>query len=89
MEFSDGKTASAVNSALLPDNVNLPYRMEISQKVSGRFIRIQVTLSGAEARIETLISTLDEFVSHIHSVTQTLEKVESLHDRHKDPKREA
>ncbi len=61
--------------------------MRISQKVRGRLIRIEVTISGKKRLVETLISTLDEFVAHIHSVTQTLEKIENLHDRHKDSKR--
>src|SRR5487761_1504992 len=89
VKFADRRTATAVNSALLPDNVDLPEGMSIHQKVSGSLLEIEVNISGTSTRVETLISTLDEFVAHIYSVTQTLEKIESLHDRHKDSERKS
>ncbi|MGI0085132.1 MAG: KEOPS complex subunit Pcc1, partial [Nitrososphaerales archaeon] len=67
IKFRDRRTASAVNSALLPDNVDVPEGMQINQKVRGNLLEIKIGISGQRSGIETLISTLDEFVAHIYS----------------------
>ncbi|MHB8568282.1 MAG: KEOPS complex subunit Pcc1 [Nitrososphaerales archaeon] len=84
--FKNSKTAKAINAALLPDNVNIPNGMKIVQESNGDSIEIKIEI-GSNLALETLISTLDEFVSHISSVTQTLDRIETLNDRHKDSKR--
>jgi hypothetical protein len=88
--FSDKRTATAVEEALSPDNVNLPIGMRIDQKIEGRKIIIKVsTADDLKTPIERLISTLDEFLSHIHTATQTIEKTKlrSRIDRSKNNKR--
>ncbi|HZW58096.1 MAG TPA: KEOPS complex subunit Pcc1 [Nitrososphaerales archaeon] len=89
VELEDARTARSINEALIPDNVNLPEGMVIEQRVMNRFLRITILVEDGSPSLETLISTLDEFVSHIHTVTQTLDRIETLDDRHKDPKRNA
>lgn len=77
--FSDKKTLKAVSVSLKPDNVNFPKGMKFAQKTKGKELRfIILQQSGQENKFETLISTLDEIVSHIHSATSTIEKTEKL-----------
>ena len=93
VEFADRRTAKAVHEALLPDNHDFPKGMLFKQELRGS--KIAITIEQKKPRFDTtnslytLISTLDEFVAHIYSVTQTLEKIESLHDRHKDSERKS
>ena len=87
--FKDKKTASSISDALAPDNINIPRGMAIRQGTSGNSITIEVEAE-TKASLETLISTLDEFVSHVYSATQTLGRIDSIsNDRHKDPERDA
>lgn len=80
IEFSDSRTLNAVNSSLLPDNIDFPEGMKFTQRKNGKELEITVDMYGSDRSIETLISTLDELVSHIHSAISTLQVVESLND---------
>ena len=86
--FRDNKTASSISDALTPDNIDLPKGMRIVQEVERNSITISIEVKEMSS-LETLISTLDEFVSHVYSVTQTLNRIDILNDRHKDPQRGA
>jgi hypothetical protein len=69
--------ARAVDDALSPDNVDLPKGMKIVQRRLGNELSIRVTIQDGDSnQIETLISTLDEFVSHIHASIQALQRAE-------------
>ena len=82
VKFADSKTARSVHLALSPDNVNLPKSLSIKQRLQGRTLQINVDVVGGPNPIETLISTLDEFVAHIQTATVMLDKVEQTRDRH-------
>ncbi len=84
--FRDAKIADSVYTALLPDNVRIPKGMEIDQKRDDSCLEVNVQI-GSGVSLETLISTLDEFLSHITSITHTLDKTEELNDRHKNSER--
>lgn len=92
VEFEDQRTSRAVHLALLPDNHDFPEGMRFEQKLKGRKIEFTINLSrlgdSTGNLLYPLISTLDEIVSHIYTVTKTLEKVGTLNDRHKDSERE-
>ena len=75
IRFNDKKSASAVDSALSPDNVKLPQGMKIRQALKGNVLRVYVSVDTLE-KLNTLIGTLDEFVSHIQAATKTLESTE-------------
>jgi hypothetical protein len=66
------KTAQAVDSALSPDNINLPSGMKISQVRRTNLLKITVEVSD-NAQLATVISTLDEFLSHTQAATKVLE----------------
>jgi hypothetical protein len=51
--------------------------MTLIQKVNGRKLSIEIRLK-SNPRLETLISTLDEIVAHIYSVTTSVERIERL-----------
>jgi len=77
--FSDKKTLKAVSRSLKPDNVNFPKGMKFAQKTKNNELRfIILQQSEHENNFETLISTLDEIVSHIYTATSTIEKTEKL-----------
>ncbi|MDG6996287.1 MAG: hypothetical protein JRN52_10225 [Nitrososphaerota archaeon] len=80
IEFSDRHTLNAVNASLLPDNIGFPEGMKFSQRKKGKELEIIIEMSRNKTKIETLISTLDEIVSHIHSASSTLTMVENLND---------
>ena len=73
----------AVDSSLTPDNVDFPKGMTFSQKMVIQQNELRITISfgggpGEDARkIETLISTLDEILSHIYSASNTIEQAEA------------
>ena len=71
-EFLNPKIASVVDKALSPDNIDLPKGMKIDQLRKGSVLQIRITIE-AEKGIETMTSTLDEFVSHVHSALSALE----------------
>lgn len=73
IEFNNAKTAKAVNNALLPDNVNLPRGMKIKQELKGKTVKVTVSVETLDS-FPTLISTLDEFVTHIHVAVGALQK---------------
>lgn len=76
--FSDRKTLRAVDSSLAPDNIDFPAGLKFSQKTSDNELRISVEIEGEQSKkIETLISTFDEILSHIDSAVKTIEKAES------------
>jgi len=75
LTFKDVRTAKAVNDALTPDNINLPKGMKINQVRRGSNLTIKVSADKLDS-INSVISTLDELVSHAHTAVQTLEKVE-------------
>jgi hypothetical protein len=56
--------------------------MRFVQRKSSKGNRLQVSIgfdpSEDFSKIETLISTLDEVLSHIYSASRTIEKVESV-----------
>ena len=66
------KTAQAVDSALSPDNINLPSGMKISQVRRVNVLKITVEVSDS-SQLATLISTLDEFLDHAQAATKVLE----------------
>ncbi|MCL4517681.1 MAG: hypothetical protein M1587_00620 [Thaumarchaeota archaeon] len=80
IEFSDKKLLNAVNASLLPDNIDFPEGMRFSQRKRGKELEISIGIDRSKGTIETLISTLDEVVSHIHSAFSTLQLVENLND---------
>lgn len=71
--FRDAFTARSVSNALLPDNVNIPSGMKIRQAVRGNTIRVTISVESQD-HFSTLISTLDEFVTHIKVAVEALEK---------------
>ena len=88
--LSDKRIAKVIGEALSPDNIDLPQGMQIDQKILGRNLNVRVSISKVSTiPIETLISTLDEFLSHIQTATHTLETTELglKIDRSKDNKR--
>ena len=81
MKFADERTAQAVSNALLPDNVSVPRGMILNQKQKGKQLFIDVMIEEVTRNpIETLISTLDEFLSHIQTSVQSIERIELKHD---------
>ena len=81
LRFSDLKILDTVDYSLEPDNVDFPSGMKFLQKSSkGRKeLAITIMFKESEARkIETLISTLDEILSHVYSSTRTVEKAEAV-----------
>ena len=76
VEFNDMRTAKAVNNALLPDNIDIPSGMKIEQALKGRAVRVTVSVENLES-VTALISTLDEFVTHMQAAVATLGKVTS------------
>ena len=76
-EFKDEKTAQSVNNALLPDNVKIPSGMKIAQIRNGSSLEINI-MADDSVSFETLISTIDEFVSHVSAVTQTIDRLDAL-----------
>lgn len=74
VKFRDAETAAAIASALSPDNVNLPRNMELCQTRREKTLRIEVSVKQTQS-LDTLISTLDELVSHIQATLETLQKV--------------
>ena len=77
--FSDRKILKAVSNSLKPDNVNFPKGMNFAQKTKDKELRfIILQQSEQENKFETLISTLDEIVSHIYTATSAIEKTEKL-----------
>jgi hypothetical protein len=57
--------------------VDFPEGMQLTQRRQGNRLLISISLAQGEKKLETLISTLDEIVSHIYSATKTLEQAES------------
>jgi hypothetical protein len=58
--------------------VDFPSGMIFSQKKKNKELRISIQFDRGETKkIETLISTLDEIVSHISTASKTIEKAES------------
>lgn len=74
VKFRDAETAAAIDTALSPDNVNLPRNMELCQTRRGKTLRVEVSVKQTQS-LDTLISTLDELVSHIQATLETLQKV--------------
>ena len=72
IHLDNPKTAQAVDSALSPDNINLPSGMKISQVRRTNELKITVEVSD-NAQLATLISTLDEFLNHAQAATKVLE----------------
>jgi len=68
----------AVDNSLVPDNINFPRGMKFSQLKQGKTLEVSIEIDQGERQIETLISTLDEIVSHIYSATNTIEKAETI-----------
>jgi hypothetical protein len=64
-----------MSESLLPDNIDFPRGMKLSQRTVGLSLVIKITHDDRK-KIETLISTLDEIVAHIYSATKTLEELE-------------
>jgi len=52
--------------------------MKFSQRKKGRSLKISIDIDDGKSQIETLISTLDEIVSHIYSASNTIEKAENI-----------
>jgi hypothetical protein len=53
--------------------------MKFSQKKIGKDLHVSIAIDGEETgKIETLISTLDEIISHIYSASKTIQKAEEL-----------
>ena len=76
--FSDKNTLDAVDSSLAPDNINFPRGMKFFQRKRGKTLEISIDMDQGESQIETLISTLDEIVSHIYTASNTIEKAEII-----------
>lgn len=68
----------AVDSSLRPDNVDFPKGMRLNQRKGGKRLIVSLDFAQGEKKLETLISTLDEIVSHIYSATRTLEQAEAI-----------
>ena len=68
---------SAVDASLRPDNLEFPSGMDFSQRKRGQRLTIFIGIDRRPKDFETLISTLDELVSHIYSATSALEKAEA------------
>jgi len=59
--------------------VNFPEGMKFLQRTKEKQLLISIIQeSGKDNQFETLISTLDEIVSHIYSATSAIEKAENL-----------
>ena len=68
----------AVDNSLVPDNINFPRGMKFLQRKRGKTLEISIDMDQGETQIETLISTLDEIVSHIYTASNTIEKAEII-----------
>lgn len=89
ISVKNAREAKVIDKALSPDNQNLPKGMSIKQHSRGKDFTVRILMSKeAQTPLETLISTLDEFVAHTQAVVETLDKVErkTIHDRSKDSK---
>jgi hypothetical protein len=51
--------------------------MQFSQRRIGKRLEISIKMDQGPKTLETLISTLDEIVSHIYSATSALERAET------------
>jgi hypothetical protein len=79
VKFRDRKTLRAVAIALTPDNINFPRGMSFSQRTLGNELSITISFdSTTGGHFETLISTLDEIISHTYSAVSSIEKTEKL-----------
>lgn len=72
LNFDSIRAAKAVDSALSPDNINLPRGLKISQTRRGKELRISVEVKDP-GMLMTLISTLDELVAHSDTAIKVLE----------------
>ena len=78
MKFSDQKIARAIEVSLTPDNVDFPEGVQFEQRLVSKELLIEVDQAASDRYVETLISTLDEIVSHIQTAVAAIEKTENL-----------
>ena len=78
VKFADRKTAKAIAASLAPDNVDFPSGMTFQQKLESKELVIKISQRASDRQVETLISTLDEIVSHIQTAANAIEKTENL-----------
>ena len=78
MKFSDQKIARAIEVSLTPDNVDFPEGVHFEQRLVSKELLIEVDQAASDRYVETLISTLDEIVSHIQTAVAAIEKTENL-----------
>ena len=70
-DFDSIKTAQAIDTALSPDNINLPRGMKIVQTRRGKKLTISVKVNDS-LQLNTLIATLDEFLAHSDTAVKVL-----------------
>ena len=75
LEFRSSGEASAVSSALKPDNLVVKENMRISQYVRDNVVIINIEVYGSEDIVGTVRNTVDEILAHIKSVEKVFEKL--------------
>jgi tRNA threonylcarbamoyladenosine modification (KEOPS) complex Pcc1 subunit len=72
INYSDEKTAKAIQKAITPDNIELPDGMHIMVLVNDNTLEIEVF---SERSIGSLVATLDDLLSCVQAAEKTLEEV--------------
>jgi tRNA threonylcarbamoyladenosine modification (KEOPS) complex Pcc1 subunit len=72
IEYSDDRTARAIQKAITPDNIGAPDGMHIMAYVQENKLKIEIT---SDRSIGSLVSTLDDLLSCVQAAEKTLEKI--------------
>ncbi|MFH1178745.1 MAG: KEOPS complex subunit Pcc1 [Candidatus Bathyarchaeota archaeon] len=70
--YSDEKTARAIQSAIIPDNIGAPEGMHIMAYVTEKTLEIEIY---SDRSIGSLVATLDDLLSCVQAAEKVLEKI--------------
>jgi hypothetical protein len=62
VEFSKVNERDSILNTLLPDNINFPNEFSMEMSVNNKSLIINTS----STKIDTMINTIDEILSHIH-----------------------
>lgn len=72
LKYRDNLTATAIQKAIIPDNIGIPDGIKIRAYVEQNILRIEVH---SNRNIGSLISTLDDLLSCIQAAEKSLENL--------------